>query len=50
MSGVPLFPLKRGWSIWFRAMAMPDKAAAVRMQDNLLAKNRYDWNVILNGD
>lgn len=30
--------LKHGWAIWFRAMAMPDKAAAVRMQNNLFGK------------
>ena len=40
----------RGWSIWFRAMAMPSKQAAVVMQNNLLTKHRYDWNYMLNGD
>lgn len=40
--------LKDGWHIWYRACACKTKAAAKRMQDNLLARYEYDWNIILN--
>lgn len=42
--------LKRGWHIWYRAIALPTKAAAVTMQNNQLGKHRYDWNDLLNRD
>lgn len=42
--------LKRGWHIWYRAVALPSKEAAVAMQNNLLSRYRYDWNDLLNRD
>jgi len=42
--------LKEGWTLVYRAQAMPTKAAAVTMQNNLLGRFRYDWNIQLNGD
>ena len=40
--------LKQGWVLYYRAWAMPSKQAAVRMQNRMLAKYRFDWNVLLN--
>jgi hypothetical protein len=39
--------LKRGWCLYYRARACATKADAKRMQDNLLARFTYDWNIIL---
>lgn len=36
--------LKRGWSLYYRAWALPSKKAAIKMQDAFLAKYKYDWN------
>lgn len=40
--------LDQGWVLCFRARAMCSKAAAKRMQDNLLRRFRYRWNQLLN--
>ena len=40
--------LKKGWTLWYRAQAMPSKAAAKAMQDRLLDQFDYDWNEKLN--
>ncbi|HYA17992.1 MAG TPA: hypothetical protein VEF06_11025 [Bryobacteraceae bacterium] len=40
--------LRDGWCIWYRATACATKEDAKRMQDNLLSRNKYDWNIILN--
>lgn len=36
--------LANGWHLYYRAQALASKEAAKRMQDNLLARHRYDWN------
>lgn len=36
--------LRQGWVIRYRACALPSKAHAIRMQNNLLAKYDYRWN------
>ncbi len=40
--------LRQGWSLWYRAEAMPSKEAAAAMQNRMLARFEYDWNVQLN--
>jgi hypothetical protein len=40
--------LRRGWCLWCHSMALPSKAAAVAVQNNLLRRYRYDWNDLLN--
>ena len=40
--------LNRGYSLYYRAIALPSKKAAEQMQDNLLMKFRYDWNILGN--
>jgi hypothetical protein len=40
--------LKKGWHIYYHAIACPTKKAAKKMQDNLLKKYEYDWNDMLN--
>jgi hypothetical protein len=37
--------LKDGWTLWYRGWACESKAAAVAMQNRLLKKNKYDWNI-----
>jgi len=41
--------LRDGWTLYYRAMALPTKRMAKMMQDRLLERFRYDWNVLLNG-
>src|SRR2546426_4125300 len=41
--------LRDGWIMYYRAIACASKREAKRMQDNLLARYQYDWNVQLNG-
>jgi hypothetical protein len=41
--------IRRGWRIYYRAIACNSKDAAKRMQDNLLGRFEYDWNKLLNG-
>lgn len=41
--------LMEGWSLYYRGYATATKAAAITLQNSLLAKNEYDWNVQLNG-
>ena len=40
--------LRDGWHLWYRARAAESKAHAVEMQDNLLHRYDYDWNLKLN--
>jgi len=40
--------LKEGWRVYYHACACQSKAAAKRMQDNLLRQWEYDWNEISN--
>jgi hypothetical protein len=40
--------LQDGWSLYYHGCALPTKAAAVAMQNRLLARFEYDWNVVLN--
>lgn len=40
--------LSDGWHLYYRARAAKDKKHAVEMQNALLAKFDYDWNIILN--
>jgi len=42
--------LARGWCLFYRGRSHGSKTEAVAMQNNLLAKHTYDWNVMLNGD
>jgi len=42
--------LRDGWWLYYRAQAMPSKAAAKRMQDSLLGRYDYDWNILVQGD
>ena len=37
--------LRNGWSLWYRAQAVADKHAAVVMQNRLLARFDYHWNI-----
>lgn len=40
--------LRRGWTIWYRAQGLKSKVAAVAMQNKLLQRFEYDWNIQLN--
>lgn len=40
--------LSQGWVLRYRARAAKSKNAAVRTQNNLLARNDYDWNISRN--
>lgn len=40
--------LRDGWHLFYRAQAKGSKEKAVRMQNYLLGKYDYDWNVQLN--
>ena len=40
--------LRRGWTLCYRAQAAPTKAAGEAMQDRLLDRFEYDWNLQLN--
>jgi hypothetical protein len=42
--------LREGWTLWYRGVACNSKAAAKRMQDNLLTEYDYPWNLQLNSD
>ena len=37
--------LKQGWHLFYRAQTKSSKDEAVRVQNNLLAKFYYDWNI-----
>ena len=41
--------LRRGWFLWYRGRAFDTKKAAKAMQDRMLGRHVYDWNVLLNG-
>ena len=38
--------LKKGWCLFYHAQAKKTKAAAKKMQNRLLAKYDYDWNIL----
>jgi hypothetical protein len=40
--------LRRGWCLYYRAISYPSKPRAKMLQDNLLGRFEYDWNVVLN--
>jgi hypothetical protein len=40
--------LRQGWCLYYRARCCVSKEAAKEMQDNLLRRFQYDWNVVLN--
>jgi hypothetical protein len=40
--------LADGWHLYYRARAASSKSEAVEMQDRLLARWDYDWNIVLN--
>ncbi len=40
--------LREGWSLYYRGIACATKLDAKRLQDNLLGRFQYDWNVKLN--
>ena len=40
--------LRKGWALWYRAQATKSKAAAKAMQNRLLDRFDYDWNIQLN--
>jgi hypothetical protein len=40
--------LKDGWHLFYRAQIKASKKDAVRMQNGLLEKFDYDWNLLLN--
>lgn len=42
--------LRRGWALWYHATALDSKAAAAAMQNRLLKRFKYDWNILLNAD
>ncbi len=42
--------LRGGWCLYYRAQAMSSKAAAARMEDSLLDRYDYDWNLQLQAD
>ena len=41
--------LRRGWTLYYRAIACSSKREAKRLQDNFLRDFHYDWNRQLNG-
>lgn len=40
--------LNQGWSLYYRAQIKSSKQEAIRMQNNLLARHDYKWNIRLN--
>jgi GIY-YIG domain-containing protein len=38
--------LRAGWTLWYRAQAKSTKRLARAMQDHLLAKHDYPWNLL----
>ena len=48
LSRIIRWHLKEGWRLYYRAWACRSKKEAKKLQDNLLAKNEYDWNRMLN--
>lgn len=48
LSDIITWHLRQGWYLYYRGAAMPTKAAAVEMQNRMLARFWYDWNQILN--
>lgn len=40
--------LRRGWCLHYRAVSCDSKLRAKGLQDRLLSRYEYDWNIILN--
>lgn len=40
--------LRNGWALWYRAQTMSSKEAAIAMQQRMLDRFQYDWNIQLN--
>ncbi len=40
--------MRQGWHLHYRAVALPSKEAARTLQNRLLARFDYDWNLSLN--
>lgn len=40
--------LSKGYSLYYRALALQTKREAKQMQDSMLSKFKYDWNIISN--
>jgi hypothetical protein len=49
LSDIIAWHLARGWHLFYRAQLKRSKRAAVRLQNNLLARFAYDWNKQRNG-
>ncbi len=48
LSKIICWHLQRGWDLYYRARMAQSKDDAARMQDNLLDRWDYDWNLKLN--
>jgi hypothetical protein len=42
--------LRGGWRLYYRGWATRTKKGALDMQNRLLSRSRYDWNILLNDD
>lgn len=42
--------LNEGWCLYYRGYLCSSKSEAVEMQNSLLSRHKYDWNVQLNPD
>jgi len=42
--------LNRGWHLFYRGQKMRSKKAAAAMQNRMLARYVYDWNVLMDRD
>ena len=40
--------LRKGWFLWYRAQAVESKRHAVNLQNRLLYRFDYPWNIVLN--
>lgn len=45
LGGIIQAHLDDGWNLYYRARAASSKEHAKQMQDNLLRKYEYDWNI-----
>jgi GIY-YIG domain-containing protein len=45
LSDIIDFHLRRGWCLWYRAQARSSKSKAAQMQNRLLERFDYDWNL-----
>ena len=40
--------LKEGWYLWYRACGCNSKKEAIAMEESMLKKFKYDWNIKFN--